>query len=47
MLDSGGDEDSQAESDEEEDDHPLTREELKARTLKGLSKKEGKDRFVF
>lgn len=40
----GGDDDSQAESDEDEDDHPLTREELKARTLKGLSKKEGKDR---
>merc|ERR1711959_542894 len=41
----GGEEgDSDVDSEEEEEDRPLSREELKARTLKGLSRREGKEK---
>ena len=39
----GDDVDSEEASDEEEDDRPLTREELKAKTLRNLAKRESKN----
>jgi hypothetical protein len=41
----GDDVDSEEDSDEEEeDDHPLSREELKAKTLRNLARRESMDR---